>query len=161
LAQAGVDLFCIETMTDLTEATLAVRAAKSVAPAIPVLATMTFDRTRRGFYTIMGASIPDAARELAAAGADVIGSNCGNGIEAMIEIAREFHAATNLPLIVQSNAGLPQIVNGETVYPETPEFMAGKARELIAAGVAILGGCCGTTPAHIAAFRRVVTDRAR
>jgi 5-methyltetrahydrofolate--homocysteine methyltransferase len=161
LAEAGVDLFCIETMTDLTEATLAVRAAKSVAPAVPVMATMTFDRTRRGFFTIMGASIPDAARELAAAGADVIGSNCGNGIEAMVEIAREMRAATALPLIIQSNAGLPRMVDGIAVYAETPEFMAEKARELIAGGVSILGGCCGTTPEHIAAFRRVVDEAER
>lgn len=161
LAAAGVDLFCVETMTDLAEAVLAVRAAKAIAPAIPVMATMTFDRTRRGFFTIMGNGIPAAAAALVEAGADVIGSNCGNGIDAMVEIAREFRRGTAQPLIIQSNAGLPEVVDGVAVYPETPEYMAERARELLAMGVSILGGCCGTTPAHIAAFKAMVRDATR
>jgi 5-methyltetrahydrofolate--homocysteine methyltransferase len=88
LAAAGADCFCVETMTDLTEATLAVRAAKDVAPAIPVLATMTFDPTPRGYFTIMGVTVPAAAAGLERAGADAVGSNCGNGVEHMIAIAR-------------------------------------------------------------------------
>jgi 5-methyltetrahydrofolate--homocysteine methyltransferase len=158
LAEAGVDVFCVETMTDLAEAVLAVRAAKSVAPAIPVMATMTFERTRRGFFSIMGAGIDRAAAELTEAGADLVGSNCGNGIENMVEIAREFRRHTARPLIIQSNAGLPEIVDGRAVYPETPEFMAERARALIAIGVSILGGCCGTTPEHVAAFKRMVRE---
>ncbi len=158
LADAGVDLFCVETMTDLTEATLAVQACKTVSPATPVCATMTFDATPRGFFTIMGVSIAQAARGLADAGADVIGSNCGNGIEAMIAIAREFKAQTSHPLIIQSNAGLPELENGHPVYRESPEFMAAKARELIGIGVSVIGGCCGTTPEHIEAIRRVVNS---
>jgi 5-methyltetrahydrofolate--homocysteine methyltransferase len=79
----------------------------------------------------------------------------------MVEIAREMRAATALPLVIQSNAGLPRMVDGSAVYAETPEFMAEKARQLIAGGVSILGGCCGTTPAHITAFRRVVDEAAR
>lgn len=158
LAEAGVDLFCIETMTDLAEAVLAVRAAKAIAPALPVLATLTFDRTRRGFFTLMGNGIAPAAAALTEAGADLVGTNCGNGIEAMIEIAREFRRGTDRPLIIQSNAGLPEMVDGVAVYPETPEFMAERARELLAIGVSILGGCCGTTPAHIAAFRAMLRD---
>jgi 5-methyltetrahydrofolate--homocysteine methyltransferase len=161
LAEAGVDLFCVETMTDLAEAVLAVRAAKAIAPAIPVMATMTFDRTRRGFFTIMGNGIAPAAAALVEAGADVIGSNCGNGIEAMVEIAGEFRRCTARPLIIQSNAGLPEMVDGVAVYPETPEYMAGRARELLVIGVSILGGCCGTTPAHIAAFKAMVRDATR
>jgi 5-methyltetrahydrofolate--homocysteine methyltransferase len=159
LAEAGVDAIGVETMTDLTEATLAVRAAKAVAPGLPVLATMTFDRTPRGFFTIMGVTIARAAAGLHEAGADVVGSNCGNGIEAMVEIAREFRRHTPRPLLIQSNAGLPEIVDGQTVYRETPEFMAEKARELIAIGVSVIGGCCGTTPEHIAALRRILPPR--
>ena len=158
LAEAGVDLFCIETMTDLAEAVLAVRAAKAVAPAIPVMTTMTFDRTRRGFFTIMGNGIAPAAAALVEAGADLVGSNCGNGIEAMVEIAREFRRSTDRPLVIQSNAGLPEMVDGVAVYPETPEFMAAHARALLAIGISVLGGCCGTTPAHIAAFKAMVRD---
>jgi 5-methyltetrahydrofolate--homocysteine methyltransferase len=161
LAEAGVDLFCVETMTDLAEAVLAVRAAKSVAPELPVVATMTFDRTRRGFFTIMGNGIAPAAAALVEAGADLVGSNCGNGIEAMVEIAGEFRRCTAQPLIIQSNAGLPEIEDGVAVYPETPEYMAERARELLASGVSVLGGCCGTTPAHIAALKAMVRDAMR
>ena len=155
-AHEGVDLICIETMTDLNEATLAVKAAKAAAPNTPVAATMTFDDTPNGFYTIMGVSIEQAACGLAEAGADIIGSNCGNGIENMIKIAREFKKHTTLPIIIQSNAGLPEMHGDTVVYPETPAFMADKCRELVEIDVNIIGGCCGTTPAHIAAIRKVV-----
>jgi 5-methyltetrahydrofolate--homocysteine methyltransferase len=156
LIAAGVDIICVETMTDLTEAILTVKAAKAVSPAIPVIATMTFDLTPRGFFTIMGVTIEQAAKELEQAGADIIGANCGHGIEQMINIARQFRASGNLPFIIQSNAGLPELIDGVPTYCETPEFMADKSRELVAAGVSIIGGCCGTTPAHIAAIRRMV-----
>jgi len=159
LIAAGADAIVIETMTDLREATLAVEAAKEVAPAIPVLATMTFDRTPRGFFTIMGVTIPEAASGLARAGADVVGSNCGNGSENMVEIARAFRAATALPLLMQANAGLPAVRAGELVYTETPEFMAERAAAMLEGGVAILGGCCGTTPDHIRALRSLVDAR--
>ncbi len=156
LVDVGVDLFCIETMTDLNEAVLAIKAAKAIAPSIPVIATMTFDQPKRGFYTIMGNSLPQAVVALSEAGADIIGSNCGNGIRPFIEIAREMREVTDLPLIIQPNAGLPRIFNGKTLYPETPEFMAEKVKELLKKGVSIIGGCCGTTPEHIRAFRRIV-----
>jgi 5-methyltetrahydrofolate--homocysteine methyltransferase len=156
LADAGADLVCIETMTDLSEAVLAVRAAKTVAPHLPVMATMTFEPTRRGFFTVMGVSIERAAQGLGDAGADIVGSNCGNGSVMMTAIAREFAARTRLPVAIQPNAGLPEPREGGLVYPETPEFMAVQARELLAAGAAIVGGCCGTTPAHIRAIRAVV-----
>jgi len=109
----------------------------------------------------MGVGVEQATRGLAEAGADIIGSNCGNGIENMIRIAAEFKRHTSLPLIIQSNAGLPEIRDGELVYPETPEFMAEKCRELLAVGVSILGGCCGTTPEHIRAIRAVVDNYGR
>ena len=152
----GVDLICVETMTDLREAVIAVRAARSLSASIPVCATMTFDPTPRGFFTIMGTNIEQAARGLAQAGADVIGSNCGNGIENMISIAREFLQHTTLPVIIQSNAGIPKLKDGLPVFPESPEIMAEKGRALPAMGVKILGGCCGTTPAHIAAMRGMI-----
>ena len=110
-AAGGVDIVCVETMTDLEEARQAVLASKKVAPDIPVMATMTFDKTRRGFYTMMGVSIAQACDGLLQAGADLIGSNCGNGLDNMIEIAREFRRNTSLPLIIQSNAGLPFMVS--------------------------------------------------
>lgn len=160
LIGAGVDLICIETMIDLAEAKLAVKAAKEVSPTIPVTATMTFDATPRGFFTVMGVTIEQAATGLGEAGADLVGSNCGNGIEKMIQIATEFGNCSRLPLIIQSNAGLPKMKDGKLVYDETPSFMAEKARELIEIGVSIIGGCCGTTPAHIAAIRETVDSLA-
>jgi len=153
LVSERIDMISVETMTDLHEAVLAVRAVKAVAPSIPVSATMTFDSTPRGFYTIMGVTVEQAAKGLADAGADIIGSNCGNGIENMIGIAAEFRKYSNLPILIRPNAGLPRMIEGVLIYPESPEFMAEKGRELLQIGVSILGGCCGTTPEHIAAFR--------
>jgi 5-methyltetrahydrofolate--homocysteine methyltransferase len=158
LIDAGVDIICVETMTDLAEATLAVKAAKTLRAALPVMATMTFDPTPRGFFTVMGTSVEQAAQGLENAGADIIGSNCGNGIENMIKIAREFKSRSSLPLIIQSNAGIPEMEGGRTIYPETPDFMAEKAKELARIGVSIIGGCCGTTPEHIRRIREVVKE---
>ena len=161
LAAAGADLVCIETMTDLAEAVLAVRAARKVAPGLPIVATMTFEQTRRGFFTVMGVSIEQAIGGLGEAGADVVGSNCGNGSDVMVEIAREFRARTGRPVAIQPNAGLPRTRDGAVVFPEDPAFMAARARLLLEAGVGIVGGCCGTTPDHVRALRAVVDDPGR
>jgi 5-methyltetrahydrofolate--homocysteine methyltransferase len=91
------------------------------------------------------------------AGADVVGSNCGQGIDAMVEVARAFRQVTSLPLIIQANAGTPEIRRGALVYPETPDFMAARVGPLLEAGVSIIGGCCGTTPDHVRAIRAAVT----
>lgn len=156
LAEAGADLVCVETMTDLAEAVLAVRAARRAAPGLPVMATMTFEPTQRGFFTVMGHSIAQAVTGLVEAGADIVGSNCGNGSPIMIEIAREFRARTDRPVAIQPNAGLPEHRGGAVVYPETPEFMGRSAQALVEAGVALIGGCCGTTPEHVRAIRKAV-----
>jgi 5-methyltetrahydrofolate--homocysteine methyltransferase len=159
IISAGIDVICIETMTDLNEAKLALKAAKRLSPTTPVMVTLTFQATPKGFYTIMGNSISDAASTLENDGADIIGSNCGNGLEIMIQIAWEFKKITNLPLLIQANAGLPFYENGVLTYPETPEFFAQKTPELIDMGVSIIGGCCGTTPDTIRAIRRIVDSR--
>jgi 5-methyltetrahydrofolate--homocysteine methyltransferase len=156
LIASGVDIICIETMTDLREAELAIEAAKTVSPSTPLMATMTFNSTSRGFYTMMGISIEDAVQGLEKAGADIIGSNCGSGSEDMVKTAKEFKKLSRLPLIMQPNAGIPVIKDNKPVYPETPEFMAERAKELISSGVSIIGGCCGTTPKHIEAIRKLV-----
>ena len=156
LAEAGADVIVVETMIDLGEAILATRAAKAAAPNLPVMATMTFDASPKGFHTVMGNTIAQAADGLADAGADIVGSNCGNGIEKMFEIAEEFVRVSNLPVAIQSNAGLPETRDGELYYSETPEFMAGHVKRLLGIGVKVIGGCCGTTPDHIRAFREVI-----
>lgn len=161
LIDAGVDVICVETMSDIQEAVLAVTAAKDIEASVPVMATMTFNPTPKGFYTVMGVNIPDAAAALETAGADIVGSNCGNGIENMILIAEGFKKCTKLPIIIQSNAGLPQKRGSDFIYPETPEYMAERSRELVKLGISIIGGCCGTTPAHIKALRSMVDSMQR
>lgn len=157
LADAGADFVIVETMTDLAEARLAIAASRRVAPALPVVATMTFDRTPRGFFTVMGVSIPHAVVGLTEAGADVVGSNCGNGMEAMLAIAQQMRTHATGPLAIQANAGLPESRNGALVYPESPDFLASWVPALVEAGVRVVGGCCGTTPEHVQAIRRAVT----
>jgi 5-methyltetrahydrofolate--homocysteine methyltransferase len=156
LVAAGADLLCIETMIDLREAELAIEAARSHSAGIPVIATMTFDPTPRGFFTVMSVTIERACSDLVEAGADIVGSNCGNGVDRMVEIAREFARHTSVPVIIQSNAGLPEHHAGELAYPESPEFMAARVGKLMDLGASIIGGCCGTTPAHIRAIRTAV-----
>ena len=107
---------------------------------------------------VVGGGIRDGktAYEKVKAGADIIGSNCGNGIENMIQISAGFRKHSSLPLLIQSNAGLPELKDGNLVYNETPQFMAEKSRQLLDLGVNIIGGCCGTTPEHIKAIRKII-----
>jgi 5-methyltetrahydrofolate--homocysteine methyltransferase len=162
LAAAGAGVICIETMGDLTEAARAVKAAKATAPGVPVMATMTFEPTPRGYFTVMGVSVEKAVAGLEAAGADVVGSNCGTGMGDMVEIARRMIRVARRPVLVQPNAGLPVSREGRVVYDETAETFAARVPELLELGVAIVGGCCGTTPDHTRAIRRAVdASRAR
>ena len=154
LAEGGADALCIETMASLGEALQAIKAAKENTK-LPVICTFTFEASPRGFRTMMGVTPERAAREAVAAGADVVGANCGNGIVNMIEITRQTRAAQpGTPILINANAGMPVLEGEKTVFKETPEFMASKVPELIKAGAQILGGCCGTTPEHIAAMAR-------
>ena len=148
LEAGGADGVVIETMSAVEEAVLAVEAAKEHT-ALVVMATMVFDRGPRGFFTMMGVTPERAVKELAAAGADVTGANCGNGIDVMVELAREMRQATDGPLLVHSNAGIPAYQGGEIVYPESPDYMVDRFGILADMGIDILGGCCGTGPEHI------------
>ncbi len=125
--------------------------------ALPVAVTFTFDRGPRGFATMMGVRPAQAAEAIQAAGADIVGSNCGNGIEQMVEVVRLMRPATDLPLWVNPNAGLPELIDGRTVFRQGPDQMAAWAPALIEAGAAIVGGCCGSTPEHIDAISRSLT----
>ncbi len=160
LAQGGADVICIETMWSIKEAEQAIRAAKD-RTKLPVICTFTFTLGRKGFRTAVGVTPEQAVTAAIQAGADIVGSNCGNGIDQMIEVAKLMRAAgPNVPLMIQANAGLPVFENGVTVYKESPEYMASRLPELIAAGANIIGGCCGTTPEHIRAFRTIVSGNA-
>jgi len=157
LVAGGVDGIVVETMTAGEEALCALNAAKAVAPDMPVAVTMTFDKGLQGYATMMGVSPRQAAEELSHAGADIIGTNCGNGIENMIEIVSELKAYTTKPIWARPNAGLPQLVDGKTIFPQSPEEMAAQIPALISAGAQLIGGCCGTTPDHIRAIAAVCT----
>ncbi len=154
LEKGGADAVCIETMSDKDEAVLAIRAAKENTKC-EVICTFTFEKTVRGDYrTMMGLSPENAAKAAVEAGADIIGTNCGNGMERMIDIVKTMREAVpDAPILVHANAGLPTNTDGVDVYPETPETMASYVKGLINAGANIIGGCCGTTPAHIQAVK--------
>ncbi len=157
LAEGGVDAICVETMTAIDEAQLAVRAARENTDC-EIICTFTFDLKKSGKYrSMMGASPVDAAKAAIEAGADIVGTNCGNGFERMIDIVKEIRSAVpETPILVHANAGLPHNVNGKDIFPETPEQMAALVPALIEAGTNIIGGCCGTTPAHITAIQNAV-----
>jgi 5-methyltetrahydrofolate--homocysteine methyltransferase len=149
LEKAGVDFFIVETMTDLNEALLAARAIREASDK-PLVATMAFTRGAKGVRTVMGTSPEQAAAGLEEAGASIIGTNCCSGMEEAAEIMKEILAATGLPTIAQPNAGLPIPEGDKVIYPEPPEAMAEGMEHLLGIGVRIVGGCCGTTPEHLA-----------
>jgi len=157
LEKGGADAACIETMSDIEEACQAVKAVKENTK-LEVICTFTFEKTIKGEYrTMMGTDPVNAMNVVIKAGADIAGTNCGNGIERMIEIVRLMRSADKeIPILVHANAGLPKNENGITIFPDTPQDMASLVPDLIAAGANIVGGCCGTTPAHVSAMREVV-----
>lgn len=157
LYKGGADAVCAETMSDKDEAAIAVKAVKDNTPC-EAICTFTFQKGAGGQYrTMMGVSPAEAAQAAIEAGADIIGTNCGNGTEDMIGIVTELRTEfPGIPILVQANAGLPCNIDGTDVYPETSEIMASFAERLIQAGANIIGGCCGTTPEHIRAIRAVV-----
>ena len=157
LADGGIDLVLIETMSDLAEVRAAVAAARHVLPDLPVVATLSFDTNLR---TMMGVRPADAVAALAAEGVDAIGANCGRGPEEMAAIAAQLADARpdGVLLVAQSNAGLPQVVGDHFEYDASPGVMAEHARELRALGMDLIGGCCGSTPAHIAAMNKAVSQ---
>jgi 5-methyltetrahydrofolate--homocysteine methyltransferase len=157
LEKGGADAICIETMSDIDEAVQAIKAAKENTD-LEVICTFTFERTIQGDYrTMMGVSPVEASRAAMEAGADIIGTNCGNGFERMIGIVKEIRTVSpDIPVLVHSNAGLPKNSDGVEVFLDTPEQMASLVPDLVDAGANIIGGCCGTTPDHIRAIKQAV-----
>jgi 5-methyltetrahydrofolate--homocysteine methyltransferase len=150
LADGGADGLVVETMAELDEARLAMCAARETG--LPVVACMVFDSGAALDRTMMGVTPEQAAAELTDAGADVIGANCGQGIAGYVEICRRLRAATDRPLWIKANAGLPEMVDGQVVYRTSPREFASHARALVEAGANFIGGCCGTGPAYIRAL---------
>ena len=151
LIDAGADLITLETFLDIKEIRAAIIAIREVSTTIPVIAMLTFDNNGR---SVLGTSPEAAAITLEAVGADIVGSNCGLGVDGIYEILAAMRKVTNLPLISQANAGLPQLQDGRTVFPGTPAEMVAYHERMLDLGVRIIGGCCGTTPAHIAAMQQ-------
>jgi len=149
LARAGVDLFILETFHRLEEILIAIRSVKEET-GLPVVAQVAFDR--EGLLAD-GHSPEEAVRELSASPADVVGTNCGLGPRQTYEIIRRFQGLTKKTISAQPNAGFPEEIGGRTLYLNTPEYMATYAQHMIRAGVRLVGGCCGSTPAHIRAVR--------
>jgi 5-methyltetrahydrofolate--homocysteine methyltransferase len=152
LADAGVDLIIVETMADVRETCVSIRAAKE-ATGLPVIASISFDLTTQGFRTMMGDTVDHAVSELTKAGADVIGANCGtiDPFE-MSDLIAQMRAVTDMPIAAQPNAGKPELSAGEVTFRLTPDEFADGIIKCKNAGATLLGGCCGTTPAHIAAL---------
>ncbi len=151
LVEGGIDLILIETMSDLEEVGAAVRASRAVAPELPIVVTLSFDTKLR---TMMGVNPAMAVSEIGAMGVDAVGANCGRGPEEMQTILEQMVAVRpeGLLLIGQSNAGLPHLVGDRFEYDAGPSTMAAHAQTLRALGIDIIGGCCGSTPQHIAAM---------
>ncbi|RKX75391.1 MAG: methionine synthase [Spirochaetes bacterium] len=155
--RGGADAVCIETMMALDEACIAVEAARDNTD-LEIICTFSFEKNAKGeMRTMMGATPSEAAGAVIALGAHIVGANCGKGYDGMIDIIQQIRKVSeDIPILIQANAGIPKLVEGETVFPATSEEMAAQIPLWIEAGANIVGGCCGTTPEHIRAFRKAV-----
>jgi 5-methyltetrahydrofolate--homocysteine methyltransferase len=154
MAEHGVDVFWIETMSDLEEVRAAVEACRQAAADMPVAATLSFDR---GGRTLMGTTPEQAVDTLGSLGVEAMGSNCGSGLEEMKEVIARMHAARpSVPLIAKANAGLPRVEGEVAVYDATPENMAAYALAVHQRGASIIGACCGSRPEHLRAMTRAL-----
>ncbi len=157
LLTGGVDGFIIETMTALDEATISIEATKSVDGNVPVFASMAFDKAGDNFRTMMGVDVESAVSKIVSLGVDAVGFNCGTvSLNEYVELAEKFVSAVralsdDVAIYAEPNAGKPELVEGRAVYKVSPEDFAVAAQKIHSVGVNIIGGCCGTTPAHIEA----------
>jgi len=154
LDSAGVDLIIIETMTAIEEFQAAIESAKKTT-SLPVVACMAFNKNPNGFFTMMGVSPLKMVQVAQQSGADIVGANCSLNPETMVELCEELVHISELPVIVEPNAGDPKLINGNTVYepiPNLPEYL----RRMVKLGVSIIGGCCGTDPQYISTLRKIV-----
>jgi methionine synthase I (cobalamin-dependent) len=156
LAAGGADAILVETMSDLDEAKIALAAAR--ATGLPVLVSLVFDSGKDKDRTMMGTTPEAAAAVLTDAGADGIGANCGQGIAGFVAVCRRLRAATDRPLWIKPNAGLPEMVEGRVVYRSTPQDFAAYLPALRQAGADFLGGCCGTSPEYIRVLHQAAQE---
>ena len=154
LATVAVDGLVIETMSDLEEAQIALAAAKQTG--LPVVCCMVFDSGKGLDRTMMGATARQVAETLTAGGADVIGANCGQGIASYVDVCKQLRQATDLPIWIKANAGMPEIQGDQIIYRTTAEEFASYGPKLVEAGANFCGGCCGTSPSFITALKSQV-----
>jgi 5-methyltetrahydrofolate--homocysteine methyltransferase len=150
LHEGGVDWIVVESMTDVEEMSIAVSAAAAVT-GLPVVASMTYNKTPKGYRTMMGNPPEVCVQRSESAGAALIGANCGSGIEDYVPLAPVLRSLTLLPLWIKANAGVPQITSGKVTYPLSAEQYASFVPALVEVGVDVIGGCCGTDPGFIRA----------
>ena len=156
LAKGGVDGFIVETMIDLREALCALQACKAAAP-LPIVASMAFAGSHNGGYTVMGNSARECAKALTREGVVAIGANCGDlGPSQMASVITALGKETSLPILSMPNAGTPKLIDNQTVFDLSPEDFATGLDDCIRAGARLVGGCCGTTPAHIRALKKIL-----
>ena len=155
LDREGVDLFVIETMTQVEELYEAAHAVKDKSTR-PLIVSITFQNTPKGFKTIMGKTLEEVVRVMANTGAEAIGSNCGLDAYQMMELIKQMRTLTDRPLFAKPNAGQPELYNGKTVFKQTPDDFEKVAPMLRQYGAHIIGGCCGTTPAFIERIKKAL-----
>ncbi len=158
LIESGVDLILIETMYSLEEAVAAVHAVRK-ASDILLIASMTYNNTEMGYYTIMGETVEQCASTLAEAGVDIIGANCTLGSPEMIELTKQLRAATDKPVLIQPNAGKPVTDEDATYYQQTPSEFAQDLKQIKEAGADMVGGCCGTNPEFIQTMATAISGK--
>jgi 5-methyltetrahydrofolate--homocysteine methyltransferase len=159
LAEGGVHGIVIETMSELDEAKLALRAARKTG--LPVVVSLVYDSGQEFDRTMMGTTPEEAAQQLKNEGADVIGANCGMGIEFILTVCKRLRSATDLPVWIKPNAGLPEYLNGKIIYNITPAQFATYATNVVEAGANFIGGCCGTSPDFIRELKSTIGKKGR
>lgn len=157
LEDEGVDLFIVETIFDLNLAICAIKAIQSVSDN-PIVCSMTFQQTPKGFFTIFGNSPEQSMKKLVEAGAWAVGANCSLGSGAMVDLAAKIRKSVDVPIIIQPNAGTPERTqDGEVIYPENEFYFANNIKAIKALGVEMIGGCCGTTPTYIKRIKETLS----
>ena len=156
LADTSLDLFLLETHYDLKEALICLEACRKAAPDIPIGALLTFNSTPKGYFTVMGNPAVESLKALADAGAFLVGANCTLEAKAMAELASHLAPQIDTPLLFQANAGTPEITPDGVIYPQGPDVFCYYAADMLKSGINAIGGCCGTTPAHISTLRALI-----
>lgn len=151
-----VDFINIETVQSLDEAEIIISAIRSEL-SLPISVSVTFQKTPRGYFTMMGENIEDFINRTTKWNIQIVGTNCGEGFRQSLEIISEIKHLTNLPILAKPNAGIPEIKNGTIVYPEDPDFIKPLIEKFFYTGIKILGGCCGTTPDHIRTIKKIAS----